>query len=176
MLRLSVTRQEEAVLRLTANPARDGLLALSYPSRRVSLWTWDQRFDLRRQWEWGGRGSAVGDIFGAAFHPSGDLFALSYANGPVELRRFPDGSLTRRLWNAPGYGAVSIPPSGDYVTAACSFPYGNHQINRAEVYALATGQLVGWFAQSDTDYAWHPGGEVLATASTGQGGVSINFA
>jgi WD40 repeat protein len=174
MERISTANLGEAVHRIVVNPRYPSLLTIGHPSRRATLWEWDQNDRLVRVGDWGG---PEGDsVFGVAYHPDGNLFALSYLRRPIELRRHPDGALIRKLGQAPGYGIVSISPDGESLVAACSYPYHHHEGNRAEVYSLGTDELQGWFAESDTDFAWHSGQAVLATATHHQGGDGVHFA
>jgi WD40 repeat protein len=174
MERISTANLGEAVHRIVVNPRYPSLLTIGHPSWRATLWEWDQNHRLVRVGDWGG--SEGGAVFRGAYHPDGNLFALSSLRGPIELRRHPDGALIRKLGLAPGYGIISISPDGESLVAACSYPYHKHEGNRAEVYSLATDELRGWFAGSDTDFAWHPGKAVLATATHDQGGDGVHFA
>jgi WD40 repeat protein len=68
-----------------------------------------------------------------------------------------------------GYGNVIFSASGDLLVAGAVLD------ERTEVYRVGSSELVGTFWPSDTSFALHPEGEILATLSSDQLATAVRF-
>jgi WD40 repeat protein len=131
--------------------------------------------------------SRVRDI---AWHPRGDVLVITAGGRAIELWSVPDGRLIREYGERPlgprtktyygiqrhtfsvedqGYGNVIFSENGNLLVAGGSIE------DRTEVFHASSGELVDTFWSSDSTFALHPEGEILATLSSDQLASAVRF-
>lgn len=185
---LSTVNHGCPIAKLRFHPERRLLASVAGPRAEVCVWGWDESgaLDCLARIVQAGA-TRVRDV---AWHPSGDALAIVSAGKAIEVWSVPGAEPVREYGDRPtsartvvrgnepgihyplerqGYKNVIFSAAGDLIVA------GGTIDRRTEVYRVGSGQRIDTFWPSDTTFALHPEGEILATITSNQVATAVRF-